>query len=453
MIEITYGYWKHFLFIYLTHTSFDLALCRFVYQRGFSEDDQKRIEREIDAYRNRDGQSRNMEKESLDDLRFTMRGQYDILSNVSNYHWGPFLTCNDEISKMASISSKFEYYRAYSYTKGVTPRSIRNRLIYFSQDLTNDKNVNYVDNMLCYYYDGIRPTKLVPVVDVNNDDDDLFTGSNNAEVVGKAKPQRNVSKAKLGYDAHNMSIPVDEYHIFESQITHKRIYWRSHRSSGQNDIICVNDYNKVNGNALVNSFVVLERHIKSNSTTKHAIYMCSCKVYSLARSHSSFVVDHNNGCLHCIYFDKIVEPQLSLLFADAVHIPDNVIFNILRESLKSIDKPVIRLSTILDQIKIYSVLCLGTNNCALVHISNNYVICQNGGCHTNNMHKRTIQTLLEGYGTVCPHLDLMKDNPSWLDDVIVDAPQNKKPHDKVHIYFEFSSVFSDCACFAFYLIF
>ena len=143
--------------------------CRFVFQDGYSTDAQKLIEEEIDFYLSTSSQKEDPFIQPDLDLPLSMREQYVVLSHISNYHWQYFLGCDKNIVRISQRNSRFQCFRSFTQTKGVTPKSLRNRLIYFSQDLTNDRNMLYVYNMLAYAYDGVQPT---PLTETNIDDDE-----------------------------------------------------------------------------------------------------------------------------------------------------------------------------------------------------------------------------------------------------------------------------------------
>ena len=355
------------------------------------------------------------------DTPFNMVEQYDILSNLSNYHWTKYITKSHGVKQMDK-HSRFEDYRACMVTKRGTPRSIRNRFIYYS---ATTADLAYIKTMLNYHFSNIENDSNTDEVNVSTDvsvkgtssnsihnDDVLFTEAEQ----GVPYTTGNVSRRTISVEGRKKT-DMSTFAIFKAQVQESVLKWRSHSRNGK-DIICMPDYNMTTGKLIKNSFVHIHRQVEmSVLAEEQTVYTCSCKVYKLAMVHDSFRRNNNNACLHCIYFSTVIDLYYSALFSDNPN-ADIVIFQVLEKLLDFLNVPVVKLSAGSDRTKFFSVFYHGNQSCSIVQISgtNTFLHCLEPTCNRKNQHKRTMKTLLEEDTHVCSHLDMMKDNPSWLDE-------------------------------------
>ena len=235
----------------------------------------------------------------------SLREQFDVLSNLSNYHWAINLNFDNTAKRVNSKAFENSVYRSYCRRGDRKPSSVRNKFIHF----TVLGKFDYVDKLLTYHYDmrdRENPT-FVQIVDVDGGtvervNDVVLVHVNEIDITDvkslsdSQKPLVQGKSSRLGESIYkNMCREENSYEIFTSQLNETNVMWGHHSAI---DVICMNDYVLDTGHLVPNMFIHLERHTNLRGVVS---YICSCKTFKLAFSHRAVEPNTKYTCSHCLY--------------------------------------------------------------------------------------------------------------------------------------------------------
>ena len=356
---------------------------------------------------------------AYENANLTLYESYNVLSTVSNYHWGKYIgTVNRTEKKIVPVTTnRMECKRSYicrgeSKHKGNTPHSIRNRCIYFLAG--ND--FSSVIELLRYHYDLVIPASCV-ADPIEVPELDVATGEIPEPRVPKMNRNVGHTVAQAGTTVNeitNMTVPQTVYEYFLDRVSSNCFVWRLH--TPQFDVIAMTDVD-LHGKQIPNNFV----HIYRDSTGHEAKFQCTCSLYK-----------SRNQCLHTKYFVDYVNEHVSSLFSDDEPAAVNTSSfqkNFLQNTLSDLNKGVVLLSNEVASVKKFSVITINDHKHSFVHLSaDNYLTCQKSVCQVRNRHKRKAGTLMDNGDNVCLHLEAMRANQEvWVELLHNDQEQLKVP--------------------------
>ena len=348
----------------------------------------------------------------------TLDESYNVLSILSNYHWGKYIgIVNWKEKRILSVkANRMECNRSYisrgdTKHKGNTPHSIRNRCIYFL--VQND--IPSVTELLRFHYDSTIPASCV-ADPVDLPEIDIATGDIEPRVT---KMSRNVghTETQAGTTVNNitnMTTAQTVYEYFVDRISSACFLWRLH--APQADVIAMSDLD-LHGKLIPNSFV----HIYRDSTGQETNVSCSCTLYRNMKQ-----------CLHTRYFSEYVNVHVPALFLDDNSAATSFQKQFLQKSLSHLNRGVVLLSDNAATVKKFSVITINNLKHSFVHLTgDNYVTCQTSVCQIKNRHKRKADTLLDNGDNICLHLEAMRANHEQWTEHLHNVQEEMKAPKKV----------------------
>jgi hypothetical protein len=402
-----------------------MFMFRFAHSIGLTTTSQNEIEIKLDAHRMSGSQS--FPFSNIDELcRVSgplLDVQFDVLSSMSNYHWGQYPVFGSNRLSSEDNQVGFEHHYAYQVVgegrnkPKVCPQSIRNRFIYCTM---NNMHADR-QRLLMFITDGEREVSYPQRSAASDDCDEPFTKVRRLARRPLAATLDIVNNQLSKVEAANMTTHNQTLfeHFSAKLIEIGTLKWRIHSSSS--NTFSMNDYSS-DGDLLPTHFVHTTREESGGSV----MYSCTCSTYSLIQSliHYQSSADEDEQlpgdavCMHCQFIKYHIDQYIQHILNNTVSDSSPLITR-LHDSRQFLNLGVVPL-TVSDVVSKFSVLPRTLQQCAMVHVSRGIVSCQSGACQILLRSKRPTKVVLDidTAAEVCPHLEAMRaQKETWHNDI------------------------------------
>lgn len=249
-----------------------------------------------------------------------------------------------------------------------------------------------------------------------------------ATVTSKAIP--NNAELVLPSLAENMSNNnMSVYDNFRAQLVKNgTVQWR--KQTAEINTVVMNNYSSQNGMFEPHQYV----HVTSLRTeTGEHVYSCQCDIHKAIeevayRDADGTAVIFVNGmkCCHCRFFEEEITPILKRIGMVRSSSSPSFIERKVLEGIVAASASIVKLPHLPDSMK-FSVRHEDT--LAFVHLTfmhqtrTHIVSCQSGICKAAMKHRRTLKLLTNSHD-LCPHLEILKENPSYWEDLELAMPED-----------------------------
>lgn len=337
---------------------------------------------------------------SCENLPFPLHQQFNILSCLSNFHWGtyPCTRTNEPSSLQNSVG--FQHFLSFQDPKENTtstdfhPTSHRNRFTYFTvlNRLRDNRNLL---NFIFQHHSHLPRT---------------YASRTEPQSLHRRKTNPTEQLPSSETCAQNMTLvretPYD--HVKVSILENGDFFWHHH--TDDLDIVIFNDYN-TDGELLLSTYV----HTSVDWSHGH-LYDCSCSAFATKQSMHVATSDSKNGCFHTRFLSEVTN-RLN----DETPLTSRPIDVKIKSTLQLFHgKDILRLPHQKPSLTKLSVFC--KEQCAIVHVqASGLLVCMDGMCRATLRNRRLWKNIQNQTSTtLCPHMMVMKDNADMWVDVLED---------------------------------
>ena len=351
--------------------------------------------------------------------------QFQILSHISNFHWGQYLTLSGKLSAPTTHVNLSEHliYQPLPEGKSVPsyhPKSPRNRILFLSLNNMKTHLTALLRHILIPTTGTTTTATSSTIPNEENVPDDCPIPIRRRRITSRVvSVTADMLRQSLGIDGSgstptNMMAALTLYQQFANNLLIEgTIIWRLHHTD--HDVFIMNDYDMQSGQYQPLAFVHVTRIQGHDGPLLH----CTCKTYGLLQSiglteqqESDDVIISSKGslqCMHCRFFLEEVEKLLPITFTS----PSTLLEKKLTDGKHSLNIGVVpvaptKLSVRSDGESVWD------TGCSFVHISpcSTYVACQSGKCKAKLNNRKKIPKLLSlnEASVVCVHLQTLRAN-------------------------------------------